>query len=251
MVWAQTLLSVLAVGLTSLVGVFGLSLDEARLRRLSTTLIGFAVGALLGDAFLHLMPQAFESAGKLATSASMLGGVLLFFLAEKLLRHEHGPLYQRAHPNGVGKPELAVINLVGDGVHNFIDGALIAASWQDSAGLGLSTTVAVLLHELPQELGDFGVLIRSGLSVKRALVLNLASGGLAVVGAVLTLVWGAAVGRHLTQVLVPFTAGGFLYIAMASLIPELQHDRTMKGFFTQFAMIGLGLAVMGALLIAE
>ncbi len=251
MVWAQTLLSVLAVGLTSLVGVFGLSLDEARLRRLSTTLIGFAVGALLGDAFLHLMPQAFESAGKLSTSASMLGGVLLFFLAEKLLRHEHGPLYQRAHPNGVGKPELAVINLVGDGVHNFIDGALIAASWQDSAGLGLSTTVAVLLHELPQELGDFGVLIRSGLSVKRALVLNLASGGLAVVGAVLTLVWGAAVGRHLTQVLVPFTAGGFLYIAMASLIPELQHDRTMKGFFTQFAMIGLGLAVMGALLIAE
>ena len=251
MAWAQTLLSVVVVSLASLVGLVSLSLDEQRLQRLSNAFVGFAVGAMLGDTFLHLMPEAFSGTARLRPSVMMLAGLLVFFLVEKLLRHEHGPLHRREHPQGVAKPELAAINLVGDGLHNFIDGVLIAASYLTSPALGIGTTIAVLLHELPQELGDFAVLLRSGLSVRQAALFNLLSASAALLGALLTLMLGEALGRQLTQALIPCTAGGFLYIATATLIPELQHDRTLKGFLVQAGMISLGLAVMGALLWME
>lgn len=252
MAWAQSLLSVVVVSLVSLVGLVGLSLDERRLQRISNAFVGFAVGAMWGDTFLHLVPVAFAGEARLRPSAMILAGLVVFFLVEKLLRHEHGPLHRREHPEPrLAKPELAAINLIGDGVHNFIDGALIAASYLTSPALGLGTTIAVLLHEVPQELGDFAVLLRAGLSVKKAAMFNLLSASVAVLGAVVTLLLGEVLGRQLTQALIPCTAGGFLYIATATLIPELQHDRTMKGFLVQAGMISLGLAVMGALLLLD
>lgn len=249
MAWAQTLLSVALVSLASLVGLVTLAFDEARVRRLALPFVSFAAGALLGDTFLHLVPEAYAKAGpgSLSPGTLILAGVLSFFGLEKLLRHEHGPLHRRAHPQAGGRPELAAINLVGDGVHNFVDGALIAASYLVSPTLGLTTTLAVFLHELPQELGDFAVLIHSGLTVRRALLLNLLTASLAVAGAVLTLALGATTGGALSQVLVPFTAGGFLYIATADLIPELQHDRTLRGLLAQAGMMTLGLGLMAAL----
>lgn len=254
MAWAQSLLSVALVSLASLVGLATLALDERRVRRLSLTLVSFAVGALLGDTFLHLLPEAYApaTATRVEPGVLVLTGVLLFFGVEKLLRHEHGPLHRRAHPPAPGtRPELAVINLVGDGVHNFIDGALIAASCLVSPALGLTTTLAVLLHELPQELGDFGVLLHSGLSVRKALLFNLLSAGLALVGAIVTLLLGATLGTQLGHLLIPFTAGGFLYIAAADLIPELQHDRSLRGLGAQAAMMALGLGLMAALRLVE
>lgn len=248
MAWVQTLLSVGLVSAVSLVGAAGLSLDEARLRRVALALVGFAVGALLGDTFLHLLPEAWARAGPGgAPGVPMLGGVLTFFLVEKLLRHEHGPLHRGAHPERRPRPELAVINLVGDGVHNLIDGALIAASWMSSPTLGLTTTLAVLLHELPQELGDFGVLVHAGLGVRKALALNFATACLAFVGAGVTLALGGAAGAALHGALVPFTAGGFLYLALADLVPELQHDRSARGAAVQAGLLLLGLGVMAAL----
>lgn len=253
MAWAQSLLSVVVVSLASLIGLFTLALDERRTRRLAMALVSFAAGALLGDTFLHLVPEAYatRTGASVEPSLLILAGLLLFFGLEKLLRHEHGPLHRRAHPNPSARPELAAINLVGDGVHNFIDGALIAASCLSSPALGLTTTLAVFLHELPQELGDFGVLIHSGLSVRKALLFNLLSASLALVGAVLTLLLGAAVGRQLGQTLIPFTAGGFLYIATADLIPELQHDRTLRGLLAQAGMMALGVGLMAALRLVE
>jgi len=243
MAWIQSLLSVVVVSLVSLVGLVTVSADAARMRRTTAWLVSFAVGTLLGDAFIHLVPEVFERAGgaKLRQSLLILAGMMLFFAVEKLLRHGYG------HNESGGRPELAAMNLIGDAVHNFIDGALIAASYLVSPALGFSTTLAVVFHEIPQELGDFGVLIHSGLSVRQALALNLASASVAILGNVATLWIGAETGPLVSDLLVPVTAGGFIYIAAADLIPELQHDRSMSALLTQGVLLAAGIAVMVAL----
>jgi zinc and cadmium transporter len=248
--WGLSLISVTAVSLISLVGLLTLSLNEARLRRLALLLVSFAVGALLGDAFLHLLPEAFASGPPLQASLLVLAGILVFFVAEKLLRHRHDPLRSR-RPVRLARPELAAINLLGDGIHNFIDGVLIGASYLVSPALGLSTTLAVLLHEIPQELGDFGILIHSGLRVRRAALLNLLSASAAILGAGLALLLGEVVGAAIPAVLIPVTAGGFVYIAAADLIPELQSDRSLRGLLVQASLISGGIAAMGLLTLVE
>jgi zinc and cadmium transporter len=250
--WVLSLGSVGVVSLVSLVGVVTLSLDEARTRGLAALLVSFAVGALLGDAFIHLIPQTFK--GESATlwpALLVLAGMLLFFVVEKLLRHEHGLLHRYHHPGATAGPELAAVNILGDAIHNFIDGVLIAASYLVSPALGLATSIAVLLHEIPQELGDFGILIHSGLSVRQAVTLNLATASVAILGAVAALVLGVVSGAAVTTVLIPVTAGGFVYIAAADLIPELQHDRSGRGLLLQVSLMSLGMGVMGLLALLE
>ena len=250
--WILSLLSVGVVSSVSLIGLATLSLNEARSRRLAVLLVSLAVGVLLGDAFIHLIPQAFRrDAVTLWPSLFILGGMLLFFVVEKLLRHQHGPLHRHHHPEASARPELAAVNVFGDAIHNFIDGVLIAASYLVSPTLGLATTVAVLLHEIPQELGDFGILIHSGLSVRQAVLVNLASASAAILGAMVALLVGAVTGTAVTTVLVPVTAGGFVYIAAADLVPELQHDRSARGLLMQAGVISVGMAVMGLLAIME
>jgi zinc and cadmium transporter len=250
--WVLSLLSVGAVSLVSLAGLVTLSQNEARTRRLAALLVSFAVGALLGDAFIHLIPETFrQDAATLRPSLLILGGMLLFFVVEKLLRHEHGLLHRHHHPEALARPELAAVNILGDAIHNFIDGVLIAGSYLVSPSLGLATTVAVLFHEIPQELGDFGILIHSGLSVRQAVLLNLGSASAAILGAVAALLLGTLWGSTITTVLIPVTAGGFVYIAAADLIPELQHDRSGRGLLVQVGLILLGMGLMGLLAIAE
>jgi len=250
--WTLSLVSVVVVSLVSLLGLATLSLAEARIRRLATVLVSFAVGALLGDAFIHLIPEAFADAGaRLRSSLLVLAGTLLFFVVEKLLRHQHGPLHLHHHPEEKARPELAAMNVIGDAIHNFIDGVLIGASYAASPVLGISTTVAVLFHEIPQELADFGVLIHAGHSVRRAVLVNLASASVAIVGTVAALIAGGAAGAWVTSVLVPITAGGFVYIACADLIPELQHDRSLRALLVQASLISAGVAVMALLAIVE
>lgn len=247
MIWFFSLLSVMAVSLVSLVGLVTISMNEARLRRTAEVLVSFAVGTLLGDAFIHLIPQAFEKhAATLEPSLLILGGMMLFFAVEKLLRNQYEPLRPQ-QPAKSNHPTLAAINVVGDGVHNFIDGALIAASYLVSPALGVSTTVAIVFHEIPQELGDFGILVHSGLSARTALALNLASASVAVLGTVVTLLIGRVAGPALSNALVPVTAGGFVYIAGADLIPELQRDHSLRGLLHQGLLIGLGITTMAVL----
>lgn len=251
-VWIYTLLSVVAVSLVSLLGAASLSLGEARVRRAAALLVSFAVGALLGDTFIHLVPDIFAPGVRpLAPSLLILGGILLFFVIEKLLRHRHGLFHGQHHPAPERMPELASVNIVGDVLHNFIDGVLIGASYLASPLLGISTTVAVLFHEIPQELGDFGVLVHSGLSVRRALLLNLASASAAIAGSIATLLASTLTGMVVTGVLLPVTAGGFVYIAAADLIPELQHDRSLRGLFVQASLMALGILVMALLALVE
>ena len=247
-------LSVIAVGAVSLAGLLTLSMSEVRVRRLATFFVSFAVGALLGDTFIHLVPRIFAAArGRDALRASLLilAGIVLFFIVEKLLRHHHGLLHRHHHQETVERPELSAVNVLGDAIHNYIDGLLIGASWLVSPALGISTTLAVLLHEIPQELGDFGILIHSGLSVRQAALLNLGSAAVAILGTATAIVAGAVVHERVTGLLIPLTAGGFVYIAAADLIPELQHDRRPRATAVQTALISTGILVMALLAFVE
>src|SRR3712207_1378432 len=171
-VWAYTLIAVAVLSAISVVGAATLVLSAATLQRSLIVLISFAAGALLGDAFLHLLPEVSESPNGFDVPASLalLGGVVAFFVLEKMLHWHHPPVPHEEviHP-------VAVTNLVGDALHNFVDGAIVAGSFVVSPELGLATAIAVGLHEIPQELGDFGILIHAGVKPKRALFLNFAT----------------------------------------------------------------------------
>lgn len=248
-----SLVSVAIVSAISLVGLLTLSLNAPRIRELATLFVSFAVGALLGDAFIHILPEAFErSHGQtLMPSLMILVGMLIFFIAEKLLRHRHGVLHAHHHGEEPPAHHLAAINIFGDVLHNVIDGVLIGASYLADPTLGVSTTVAVALHEIPQEFGDFGVLVHSGMSPRKAVLYNLAASGGAFVGAIVVLLIGGVAEDVVASVLLPVTAGGFVYIAAANLIPELQHERTLRVTILQTLLICGGIAIMGVLTLVD
>jgi zinc and cadmium transporter len=176
----------------------------------------------------------------------------MFFVVEKLLRHSHGVLHEHHHGHRtLDRPELAAINILGDAIHNFIDGVVIGASYLVSPAVGLSTTIAVLFHEIPQEFADFGILIHSGLSVRKAVLLNLGSASIAILGTAMSLMAGSVAHQAVTASLLPITAGGFVYLAAADLIPELQHDRGVRALCTQTSLIAIGIAIMGLLTLVE
>lgn len=270
MLWARVLGSVLAVSLVSLAGVLLLSRGRASLDRVVMYLVSLAAGVLLGGAFFHLIPEAYETHGdSLALPLYVLAGFLGFFLLERFLwAHHHGhgdePLPGRdaaaplapdegpptnidvSAPDGRRFRPVVVMSLLGDGIHNLIDGMVIAAAYAASGGLGLVTTAAVLLHEVPQEVGEFGVLVRGGLSVRRALLLNFLSASMGFVGAILVLLIGAGSGAFLDAI-VPITAGNFIYIAAADLVPELHHEHDPREGAGHALLLLTGVLVMLAL----
>lgn len=232
--------SVIIVSLISLVGAFTISADEKRLRQNVFILVSLAVGALLGDAFIHIIPEAFESGADANTIALyIILGVIIFFIIEKFLHwHHHGEDKHDNHIHPVGK-----LIIVSDGVHNFIDGLIIVASYAVSPAVGIATTLAVILHEIPQEIGDFGVLIHAGYSKKRALWLNFLSALCAVVGVGVGLIIGNF-GNILEGVVLPIAAGGFIYIALSDLIPELQKTKDAKRSIIQLIAVIAGILAM-------
>lgn len=246
------LIAVAVVSAVSLVGIFTLAWDEARLRRTLFVLISLAAGALLGDAFIHLIPEAFEEAGNtLIVSLLVLGGFFTFFVLEKFLNWHHvhadEPLdaaeHARIHPVGH-------LVLVSDGMHNLIDGVAIGAAFMVSPAVGIATTAAILLHEIPQEIGDFALLIHAGFSRTQALIMNLFSALSAFVGVGLAFVL-AGFFESAAPLIAAFSAGMFIYIAGSDLIPELHKTSGVKRSLTQLLAIGFGILVMAALLVLE
>jgi zinc and cadmium transporter len=238
--WAAALLSVLGVSAIPLGGFLLLTRGEERVERALQPLVAFAAGALLAGAFLHLIPEAIERLGSgPPVFLGVLGGFIGFFVLEKFLwrGHVHEP---RARARG--GPPLAVLNLVGDGLHNLIDGMVIAAAYLADPALGLTTTLAVLAHEIPQELGDFAVLVYGGMPVRRAIGFNFLTGLTAVIGAVLVLMVGPSLGSP--AALLPIAAGGFIYIAAADLVPELHRSRKLAVSVGQLALIVLGIVLV-------
>jgi zinc and cadmium transporter len=245
-IWGYSLLSVVAVSLISLIGILSLLLNKD-VKKVTFLLVSFAVGALFGDAFIHLLPESFEKIdNKVEIALLILAGILVFFILEKVLRWRH----HHSSENETHIEPVVTMNLVGDAVHNLIDGMVIGASYMISIPLGLTTTLAIVLHEIPQEMGDFGILIHGGLSVKKALGFNFLSAATAIIGTILSLTIGPHVEGY-TVALVPITAGGFIYIAGTDLLPELQHDVKISKSILQFALILLGIGIMALLITLE
>lgn len=241
------LVSVTIVSLASLVGVLTLSIKEKVLKKILIFFVAFSVGALIGDTFIHLLPEAAGETGfSTQTSLFTFVGILIFFILEKILRWRH------CHDIDCGEhpKHLGTMNLVGDAVHNFIDGVIIAISYMISLPVGIATTVAVVLHEIPQELGDFGVLLHSGFSKKRAILFNFISATVAIAGAFFALVIGQE-SENFSKMMVPMAAGGFIYIAMSDLIPELHKESKWKKDILQLFFIILGIIVMYSLTFFE
>lgn len=241
-----TLISVLVVSLISFIGIFTLSIKTKLLNKILIYLVSFAAGALLGDVFLHLIPELIEENNfTLQTSFLALGGILLFFIVEKIVHWQHCHIpHNGDHPH----PFVAT-NLIGDGVHNFLDGLIIGASYLINIPVGIATTIAVIFHEIPQEIGDFGVLIHGGFTKGKALLFNFLSALTAVAGGLIAVLASDLV--SIADYLIPITIGGFIYIAGSDLIPELHKNfETKKSIFQIIALIA-GIAVMALLLLLE
>jgi len=246
-VWLYSLASVFIISLISLVGVFTLGMNVDKLKKILIYLISFSAGALFGDAFIHLLPEVIKNYGFGVLSAIyILTGILIFFILEKFVhwQHCHMPITKtHVHP-------FAYMNLVGDSLHNFIDGLIIAGSYLASIPVGIATTFAVVLHEIPQEIGDFGVLIHGGFKRGKAIMLNFLTALVAVIGTIVALVLGNYV-SNIQQIIVPLAIGGFLYIAGSDLIPELHKETKILISVGQIIAFVFGILIMMALLLLE
>jgi zinc and cadmium transporter len=245
-IWLYSLLSVFVVSLIAIIGIIGLAIKAEKLKKILIYLISFSAGALLGDAFIHLIPEISEEGLAFSSSLYILAGIILFFSLEKFIhwRHCHMPTTKKhVHP-------FAYMNLFGDSLHNFIDGLIIAGSYIISIPVGIATTIAVLLHEIPQEIGDFGVLLYAGFSKTKALAMNFLTALTAVLGAVVALILNNYV-ENIEIPLVCLAVGGFLYIAGSDLIPELHKECEIRVSFWQIVTFILGVLVMASLLLLE
>ena len=245
-IWFYSLLSVFIVSCISLIGLFTITIKKETLNKMLLYFVSFSVGGLLGDAFIHLLPESIELNNNLYLSFYIILGVIVSFIVEKFIqwRHCHIPT-SKEHPH-----PFAIMNLIGDSVHNFIDGLIIGASYLISLQIGFATTMAVILHEIPQEIGDFGVLIHGGFKMKRALFLNFVTALAAVAGTIISLTIGSYSG-NLTNFLLPFAIGSFIYIAGSDLIPELHKETEPIKSLIQLIMLLAGIGIMYIFLFLE
>lgn len=244
-IWLYTLLSVLLVSLISLIGVFALALNKERLKKWLLSLISFSAGALLGDVFIHILPEIAEKGWEQTTSLYLLAGIIIFFILERsiLWHHSHSEHEESIHA-------YTYLSLISDGLHNLIDGMIIAAAFLASTKLGLATTLAVIFHEIPEELGHFAVLIHGGFSKGRALFYNFISALTAFLGAAGVLVIFNNLETAPTPLLA-ISAASFIYIAMSDLVPELHKEPNKKTAAWHLLWFILGITVMWALIWLE
>jgi zinc and cadmium transporter len=235
----------IALGLSLLGGLGGLLIASGVLlihdslrARLIPWLVSYAVGALLGISMLGLLPESLATLDATRVFTTLLGGIMLFFILEKLV------LWRHCHTHDCEVHESSVASvMIGDAFHNFVDGAVIGAAVLTSVPLGVSTAVAVAAHEIPQEVGDFAILLHAGYSRRRALLLNVLSALSSVAGTLGAFLAFDILPRTLPYFLV-IAAASFLYVAMADLIPGVHRGRTDAGSLRQIVLIALGIATM-------
>ena len=231
------ILTTFVIALIAFVGVFTLAMKEHLLNKILLALVSLSAGALMGGAFLHLLPEAVESSEGADILSFVLVGFILFFIIEKVLHWRH------CHKGKCDVHTFHYMNLIGDSVHNFIDGLIIAASFIVSIPFGITTTVAIAAHEIPQEIGDFGVLIYGGFEKKKAIILNFAVALIVVIGGIV----GYFISKSIEQAvvfLIPFAGGGFIYIAATDLIPELKKELNIKKSMATILVFICGILIM-------
>jgi zinc and cadmium transporter len=231
------ILSTFLITLCVWVAVFFIFFKKESLSKTTVFLVSLSAGALMGGAFFHLLPEASSN-----ISIDLLFGIFLFsfvcfFLVEKLLHWRH------CHKENCEIHTFGYMNLVGDSIHNFIDGLIIASTFMVNPSLGVATTLAIAIHEIPQEIGDYGVLIYAGFTKKKALILNYT--------VALTVVLGGVIGyfsfsylENILPYLLPFAAGGFVYIAASDLIPEIRKELNIKKSMISVLVFILGIIFM-------
>ena len=231
------ILTTFAIALIAFIGVFTLAMKEQLLNKILIILVSLSAGALMGGAFLHLLPESIEKSGNADILIFVLVGFVLFFIIEKVLHWRH------CHKGKCDVHTFHYMNLIGDSVHNFIDGLIISASFIISIPLGFTTTIAIAAHEIPQEIGDFGVLIYGGFEKKKAIVLNFIVALTVVAGGVV----GYFISKSIEQVavyLLPFAAGGFIYIAATDLVPEIKKELDIKKSMATIFVFICGILIM-------
>lgn len=241
----SSLLATCLICLISLSGFVFYFVSAARLKRILPYIMGAAIGILLGNAFIHLIPHSLERIKSIElVSFLTIAGIVLFFFLEKGIRwHRHSLVSTEMSGNHLVIKPFGKMNLAGDFIHNFTDGAFIAISFIIDPHLGFGTTIAIAAHEIPQEISDTGALMYSGYTLKRALFLNFISSLSAILGVVLIILAQEIIPISLEYIL-PVTAGGFIYIAAAGMMPEL-HKRDVS----HYSHLGQGAAILGGIIL--
>ncbi|MDA3855256.1 MAG: ZIP family metal transporter [Candidatus Woesearchaeota archaeon] len=247
-IFLYSLGSVFIVSFLSLIGILTFGMNTQTLKKTLIYMISFSAGALFGDVFLHLLPELVEEAGSftLKISIYIMVGIIISLILEKIIhwRHCHMPITkEHVHP-------LSIMSLVGDTMHNFIDGIIIGVSYLVSIPVGIATTVAVIFHEIPQEIANYGVLIHGGFSQKKALAMNFITSLSAFLGLIIALIIGTKINGSL-EFLISVAAGNFIYIAGSDLIPELHKESKLKSSILQITTFILGIFIMSLLLFLE
>ncbi len=240
------ILATLAISLIALIGIAIASKQQKNplwMRRF----ISLAVGTLLAVTFFDLLPETIEAFDEPHTAFQIvLISIVGFFIIEKAIHYHHctcDDAHEKSHSHGHTKTHLVTTNLIGDGLHNFIDGTIIAGAFLVDTTLGITTTIAVAVHEIPQEISDFSILVYAGLSKLKAAILNVSFGLLSVVGALSVLLFADRV-THMVPVLLAVASGNFIYLAMADLIPELHHEENPKRIWFHLLWVLLGIAIL-------
>lgn len=200
-------------------------------------MVSLSAGTLMGGVFLHLLPEAMEELETKMVLNTTLLSFLLFFVLEKVLGWRH------CHESECEIHSFGYMNLFGDAIHNFVDGLVIAGAFVNSIPLGMSTSLAILVHEIPQEIGDFGVLVHAGFKKRQALLMNFLSGLAAVFGALLGYFISES-GVAMEKFLLPLAAGGFLYIGASDLLPEIRKEKSLKKSILSFVIFLVGIGMM-------
>ena len=231
-IWA--LIASIVVSLISLIGIFSLLIKDEWLNKILILLVGFSAGSLIGGAFLHLLPEALAESQSSVIFIYVILGFLFFFILERYIHWRH------CHKEDCQAHAFTYLNIIGDSIHNFTDGLVIGASFLVNVRFGVITTLMIIFHEIPQEIGDFGVLVYGGFSKAKALLYNLISALLCVLGTVMGYYWANSFGNF-SSFIMPLVAGGFIYIAACDLIPELHKQTEFKktSLSTLFFLLGI------------
>lgn len=233
-----TVVATLVVSSVSLVGILSLFFSENVVDKVVFMLISFAAGSLIGVAFLHIIPEIISKIDNNTIFYYVVVGFTIFFILEKYFywRHCHKGEKCELHP-------VSYLNLFGDALHNFIDGVLIGSSFSVSTQVGIFSTIAIVLHEIPQEIGDFVILVHSGFSKFKALLINFLVSLTALLGAICGYLLSDKI-KELPNYILPIVAGGFIYIASCDLIPELHREKNLYKSFLSLVLFLLGILVI-------
>lgn len=243
-VWLYSIVSVIVVSLLSIIASIPFLIKKKLSNHTLLFLLSISVGVLLSTVLMDFLPEIFSTGeNSLKFSLYILFGFLVMFVIEKLI-HWHHSKRECKHDCGHSHAyNLAPINLLGDGIHNLIDGLVIAGAYSVNITLGLVATISVIFHEIPQEIADFGVLLYSGLSKKKAILFNLLSALTALVGVVIGLILTSKI-HSFEELIIPFAAGNFLYIAASNLLPQLHRHCKLKETFYHILAILIGIGIV-------